>query len=230
VASTEGIDVTNKLALTQDEIALELQTLLGRLSAVDLQFWQPAPVVDNVVSTPALQVWVAYRTLETFYADAYFNQLNDRYQAKRDQFHEQAARARDRLIQIGVGIARNPLPRPAAPQLTALPGAGLPDGTYYIATTWVNSDGEESVASPPASITTATSLVVVTPATPPAAATGWNIYAGVTSDPMTLQNATPAPIGQSWHLSATVSTTGQRPGNGQSASYLYPVPNVIQRG
>ena len=71
VATVEGIDVSRKLALAQDEIAVEVASLLGRQAA--------PPALEQVVVTPAMKLWHAYRTLEMVYRDAYHSQLNDRY-------------------------------------------------------------------------------------------------------------------------------------------------------
>ena len=119
VASTEGLDVTRKLGAAQEEIQIELEACsIGGGSR-------------QVVVTPALRIYHTYRTLEMIYADAYNSQLNDRYAGKRDQFHRKAKWAYDRLLQSGVAIAADPVPRAATPQVTACPGA-LPDGTYYV--------------------------------------------------------------------------------------------------
>src|SRR6185369_8888666 len=74
VAVAEGIDVTQKLALAQDELALELGALLSRASAGE-SLWAPQPDIGSVVVTPPLKLWHTLRTLELFYADAYCSQL-----------------------------------------------------------------------------------------------------------------------------------------------------------
>ena len=83
VANVEGIDVTRKLQLAQEEIATEVTTLLGRLR---LPGWLNAPPdPGRVVVTPPLRLWHSYLALEMVYRDAYHSQLNDRYAAKRDE-------------------------------------------------------------------------------------------------------------------------------------------------
>ena len=63
VASVEGIDVTQKLFLAQDELALELNALLSRLSNMDQLFWlAPQPNLGSVVVTPALKLWHTFRS------------------------------------------------------------------------------------------------------------------------------------------------------------------------
>src|ERR1043165_9003057 len=75
VAVAEGIDVTQKLALAQDELALELATLLARTSFLDQMLsLSTEPDLGSVVVTPALKLWHTLRSLELVYADAYNNQ------------------------------------------------------------------------------------------------------------------------------------------------------------
>src|SRR5262249_36673787 len=113
VASMEGIDVTQKIALAQDELGLEITAMLNRTNYVDQRFWlAPQPDLGSVVVTPALKMWHSLRSLELVYADAYSNQLNDRYAGKRDQFHEMAVWARDHLVDAGIGMATCPVGQP----------------------------------------------------------------------------------------------------------------------
>ena len=116
-AQTENIDLNQKLTLAQQELGIELTTLLQRSNTYDWQFWlQPDPQLNNIVVTPPLQLWHVFQTLALVYQDAYFNQLNDRYKGKRDQFQQLAKWAMDKLIQTGIGIAAgsDPAGGPAA--------------------------------------------------------------------------------------------------------------------
>jgi len=221
VASVEGIDVTQKLALAQDELRLELGTLLARL--------RPQPYTGCVVITPALKLWHTYRALTLVYSDAYNNQLNDRYAGKRDQFHKMAKRAYDKLIEVGIAMTVNPVPQAATPSVVATVG-GLPDGTYFVTMAWVNAAGEEGAAATPAAITTASSTLLVEPGTAPKTAAGWNVYAGTDPNQMTIQNAEVIPPGQTWLQPPLLATGGRGPGTGQSPSYVQPVPRIIPRG
>ena len=235
VASIEGIDVTQKLALAQDELTLELNALLTRLSYVDQLFWlAPQPNLGSVVVTPALKLWHTFRSLEMVYSDAYNSQLNDRYAGKRDQFHSSAKWAYEMLIQAGIGVASVPVPRAAIPEVTAAaaaaPGTPLPDGTYYVTVAWVNAAGEDGACAVPATMATTGSSLRVQPAgAPPKTAAGWNVYVGIGPDSMALQNGSPVAIGQTW-LQPAALAAGRPPGPGQRPSYLKPVPRVIQRG
>src|SRR6476620_7194390 len=114
IASSEGIDLTVKLGLAQEAVGMELEELLKRASGFDL---------SHVVVTTPVRLWHTYRTLENVYGDAYNNQLNDRYAGKRDQFRELSKWAYDRLVQAGIGIALQPVPRAATPKVS--PAAGI---------------------------------------------------------------------------------------------------------
>src|ERR1039458_354383 len=226
VANVEGIDVTQKLALAQDQLALELSALLDRLTFVSQVSWlAPPPSLRTVVVTPALKLWHTLRSLELVYADAFASQLNDRYAARRDQFHEQATEARNQLAAAGIGIAWTPVERAAAPNVVAAAGS-LPDNTYYVTMTRTNSTNEEGAAA----ITTSQSTLLVEAVAPPANATGWNVYVGTDPEGLELQNGSPIAVGQTWLQPGTVTTGGRGPGRGQSPSCLRPAPRVIQRG
>lgn len=231
VANVEGIDVTQKLGLAHGELGLELYTLLTRMSYVDQLLWlSPKPQLDTVAVTPALKLWHSYRTLEMVYADAYNSQLNDRYAGKRDQYHESARWAREKLSQNGLGIVQVPMARAVTPVVNVMVGA-IPDGTYYVTMAWVNQAGEEGASAEPAVITTTGSTVVVQVGGPvPRNATGWNIYLGGAPDSMVRQNAVPVPAGENWIQPNSLVGSGPRPGHGQKPSYLQPIPRVIQRG
>jgi hypothetical protein len=230
VASVEGIDVTQKLALAQEELTLEITTLLSGSRRAEEAFWLNArPTIDNVVVTPALKLWHTFRALEMVYGDAYSSQLNDRYAAKRDQFHERSRWAYERWLLMGIGIAWSPIPRPRQPQVVSA-GGSLPNGTYYVSMTWVNAKSEEGAPSLPAAITTAGSTLLVEPAAPPAAATGWNVYVGSDPDALSRQSASPIAVSQAWLQPNTIAGTGSGPGWGQSPNCLMPMPRVMLRG
>src|SRR5437588_7139781 len=68
VASTEGIDLTSKAFLAQGEIAIELLLFLSRNSIGDPRFLVRKRIgVADVVVTPALRRWHAYKSLELMY-------------------------------------------------------------------------------------------------------------------------------------------------------------------
>jgi len=230
VASVEGMDVTQKLFLAQEDLGLEIATLLNGSRGAEQAFWLSAqPTIANVVVTPALKLWHTFRTLEMVYGDAYSSQLNDRYAAKRDQFHERANGAYERLLLLGIGIAWSPVPRAREPQVVSAAG-GLAEGTYYVAMTWINAKSEEGAPSAPASIATTGSTLLVQPAAAPTCAAGWNVYVGTDTETLFRQNGSPIAAAQTWLQPNMMVTVGSAPGWGQSPNYLMPVPRMILRG
>ena len=230
-SQTENIDLSQKLSLAQQELGIEITTLLQRSDTYGWQFWlQPDPQLNNIAVTPPLQLWHVFQTLMLVYQDAYFNQLNDRYQGKRDQYQQLAKWAIDKLIQTGVGIVAEPIPQAAPPQLTSISG-GQPGMTYCASASWLNVDNEEGQASNPSSLTVAAgNALVAQPVNQPANATAWNIYVGLSPIAMALQNSSPLALDQVWVQAGPVSTLGQAPGSGQAPDYLRALTRVIQRG
>lgn len=230
VASTEGIDLTRKLVAAQDDLAVDLSVLLANLKLADQPLWlTPSPNLANVVVTQPLKIWHIYLSLEMVYRDAYNSELNDRYAGKRDQFHQLAECAREKLIQSGIGMAAEPVAQAATPQLITIPGA-LPDGSYFVTVAWVNAGGEEGASAAPAAITTSGSSLQVQPPAAPEKATGWNVYIGSELEAMVLQNQSPIDVGSVWQQTTPLATAGPGPGTGQNPTYLKPLPRVIQRG
>lgn len=230
VAGVEGIDALQKIAIAQEEVAMDLTTAMARSGSTDQLFWlAPQPVLQSVVVTPSLKLWHTARALELFYSDAYNSQLNDRYAGKRNQFHDLAKWAYAKLLEIGVGLVGVPVPRAAAPTLTTFPGA-LADGVYYVATTWLNRAGEEGAPSEAVTIATSSATFLVQAGQPPANGASWNVYAGVAPDSLCRQNASPLQPGQTWQQSAALVQAGAMAGKGQRPSHLRPLPRLIQRG
>ena len=218
VASTEGIDLTQKLWLAQEQIGVELEQLLaGRY------------FLNTVVSTVPLMLWHRYRTLELAYADACFSHLNDRYGSKRDQFHDLAKWAYERVIERGVGIAVAPVPRAATPVLAPAPGL-LPPGTYYATMAWVNGLGEEGAPATPDTIEITSGSFSVTPKPAPLPAIGWNVYVGPGPDELVSQTEEPLGLDAIWAPSGALQQQGQAPGTGQTATLMLASPRVLQRG
>ena len=229
VATVEGIDVTRKLALAQEELGIEVEGLLSRLrTPLLLGGLNGAPDIHQVVVTAPLKLWHSFRTLEMVYGDAYNSQLNDRYAGRRDEFHERVKWAYDRVIQDGLGIVWNPVRQAVTPVPQAAAG-GLAANTYYLAVAWINAAGEEGASSKAAVIqVSGTSFSVQT--TPPPNVKGWNMYCGTSPATMTIQNLTALTPGQTWVQPDTLSATGRLAGNGQTPNYRLPVPRTIQRG
>jgi hypothetical protein len=230
-AQTENIDLSQKLTLAQQEVGIEVTTLLQRSNTYSWQFWlQPDTQLNNIVVTPPLQLWHVFQTLMLVYQDAYFDQLNDRFKGKRDQFQQLAQWAMDKLIQTGIGIATDPIPQALPPQLTSIPG-GQPAMTYCVSVSWLNTGGQEGQASNPNTLTVAAgNALVAQPVNQPANATAWNVYVGLSPTAMALQNSTPMVLNQVWVQAGPVSTLGQGPGSGQAPDYLRALPRLLQRG
>jgi hypothetical protein len=229
VANVEGIDVTQKLFLAQEELALEIKTLLDASRSPEQAFWLAAqPTIENVAVTPALKLWHTFRALEMVYRDAYPNQLNARYLTKANQFQERAKWAYEKLL-LGIGMVWSPVPRAAVPQVVSAPGS-LADGTYYVTMAWSNTRGEEGAPSVPTTISNTGGTLLVEPATPPPSASGWNVYVGQDPASMSLQNGSPIAPAQTWLQPNTVTTGGRTPGTGQLPSTMLPAPRTIMRG
>ncbi|MGA2134612.1 MAG: hypothetical protein ABSH50_20185 [Bryobacteraceae bacterium] len=230
-AQTENINLSEKLALAQQDLGIELTALLQRSGTYDWQFWlQPVPQLNNIVVTPPLKLWHVFHTLKLVYQDVYFNQLNDRYKAKRDQFEQLAGGAMQKLMQTGLGIAADPIPQAAPPQLSLIPG-GQPGLTYYVAASWLNAEGQEGLPSTATCLAApAGNALVAQPVAPPANATLWNVYVGLTTTSLVLQNTAGLALDQVWVQAAPVAASGQAPGSGQTPDYLRALPRLIQRG
>lgn len=206
VASTEGIDLTKKLGLAMDELALELPRLLPTIDRL-----------DRVAVTPAIKLWHAFRALELVYRDAYQNQLNDRYAGKRDQFAALGKWALDKLMEVGVGIVNSPIPKAAAAELTYFPGQQAA-ATYYACVSWTDAQGEEGAVGDWRAISIPDGNVLsVRALNPPANVAGWNVFVGLTPESISQQNPSTLPLGQSWLQQTAVSTTGRAPHSGQVA-------------
>lgn len=88
---------------------------------------------------------------------------------------------------------------PVSGALTATTAGNLAATTYYVKTTWVSAAGE-SLASVETSLAVAASKVlnVAAPASPPAGATGWNVYVSTVSGAETKQNSSPISTASAW--------------------------------
>ena len=230
-AQAENIDLSQKLTLAQQDLGIELTAILQQSETYDWQFrLQPDPQLNNIVVTPPLQLWHVFHTLKLVYQDVYFNQLNDRYKGKRDQFQLLEKWAMDKLIQTGVGMASDPIPRAQPPLLTSMAG-GEPAATYCASVAWLNAENQEGQPSNAATLPVAAGNVLVAqPVSQPSNATGWNVYAGLLPTAMTLQNTTALATDQVWVQAGPVTTAGRTPGTGQAPDYTRALPRLIQRG
>ncbi len=231
VANAEGIDVAVKMTLAQQELGNELMLFLFRRAP--FRDYQPnlrrSRGLADVVVTDALQQWHILTTLALVYRDAYYNQLNDRYQGKWNEY-EQLAKASSRTyFQLGVGLAADPIPIAPAPVLSSVPGSGGAE-TFYVVATWVNAAGQESAPSAYAElITTAGEDLVVTLTGPPQNAVGWNVYVALAPSAPTRQNDAPLALSSSWTLTGGL-TAGAALATGQQPARFIVDHRVIERG
>src|SRR5579862_7966929 len=202
VANVETIDLDAKLGLATEEISDDvLDILLDHTRAYDPQSTIRRRIgVSDVAVTPQLRRWQAVHTLEIVYRDAFNNQLNDRYKPKWDEYRALSQDAREQTERFGIGLVLSPIAKAAAPILSVVAGL-TPATAYYAQVSWVSASAQEGSPSDVTAFeTVAGSVLVVQAAQPPAVATGWNVYIGLTDSTVTLQNSTPIPVGQAFTL------------------------------
>ena len=229
-AHTEGINLTIKIRLATNEVGLQLQSRFTPLAA-NGNGTDPQLTLTNIVVTPPLRLWLLFHTLELVYRDAYFSQLNDRYQAKWNEYKDLSTSAAALLFQIGVGTVADPIPQAVHPKLSLVAGTLAP-AKYFVEVSWKNVSGQEGGPSETTALDVpAGSTLQVQALSPPPNAVSWNVYAGVTPDALTLQNTAPLTPGASWTAaSSSLTTTGQPPGTGQPPTFLSPAPKILLRG
>ena len=231
VSGVEGIDVTAKLQLAYNEVTIEVNAIFNREASIYSPVLGQAPLdTANLSVTPALKLWHSFKSLELFYRDAYFNQLNDRYKAKWAEYQTLSSYARGRFIDTGAGLVIDPLPQPGAP-ITSFQPSTQAGGTAYISVTFLNAESQESS---PAAVTESDipdlNVLEISAPTWPSNATGWNVYTGLTPAALTLQNTSPLVLGDSWQLVLPGTQTGQAPGTGQAPDVTRDLPRRIMRG
>lgn len=233
VASAEMINLDTKLRLATEEISeIVLNILLDHTSvATGGDAARRALGVSDVVVTRQLKRWHALYSLAIFYRDAYNNQLNDRYLAKWNEYLLLVKGSRDTALQYGIGLVTTPIPEAGTPVLGSAPGL-LPATVYYVQISWVSATGAEgnpgkatAFEAPVASLLTVTNGSNV-----PAVATAFNAYVGLTDCPLTLQNASPIPIGQTFTEASTGLVAGVPAGTGQSPDLYVTGGSILRRG
>ena len=241
LANSETIDLGVKLELATDEIAEAVLDFLLDHAGTNSQVFSSSQTstsamqrrktgVSDVVVSRQLKRWHALHTLQVVYRDAFNNQLNDRYQAKFLEYQGLSRDARERYFRFGVGLALTPIPQAPTPAFSAVAGA-TPETTYYARAAWVGTSGQEGA---PSELTAydapAGSLPVVQMPNAPAAATGFNVYLGLTPDGIARQNSTTIAVGQSFTLQETGLAAGEVPGDGQSADTYISGGWMLRRG
>jgi|SRR5579859_2169607 len=238
VASTEGIDATAKSFLAQDELGIEITAAVScsPFSPATPSAWWPGMILtttvqlSSIVVTPPLRLWHTFHTLELIFRDAYSNQLNDRYLGKWRAYTDLAKWASSMLMQTGIGVASDPVAVAQSPQVEVIAGT-FQANTYFVQAAWLNSRGDEGMASAVASASALDqNSIQVTAKNPPPNATAWNVYAGTSIDAVSLQTPTPIAVDQAWVLPASGLVSGRGPGTGQAPSYFRVLPRYLQRG
>lgn len=228
VADTEGINLTTKLALAQEEVGMELISLLER-SRSGRPGGQAVNLAHIAVTAP-MRLWHTFQTLSLIYRDAYYSQLNDRYRGKWDEYKSQAKWARTKLLEIGVGIVLDPLPRANTPILASVPAAGQ-GGTYYVSIAFLNAQGEEGAPSTVADTVVPDGYALSIQAAASASnVRHWNAYVGTDPADLQLQNASPLVMSAALVYSEITASVGRRPGSGQAPNFVRPLPRLLQRG
>jgi hypothetical protein len=215
VANMESIDLVVKLRLALDEVSEDILDILLSHSTEPMAMLRRTKGVSDVVVSAQMTRWHAVHTLEVFYRDAFNNQLNDRYQVKALEYQELSRAARQHTVRFGIGLVNNPIPRAGLPQVTFTIGSP-PPASYYIQVSWVSGTGQEGAPSILTAVDGGANQVpVIEAVNPPAGATGFNVYAGLTPTGLALQNSSPVPVGGSFTLNETGPVSGNAPGSGQ---------------
>ena len=188
LASTEAIDISQKMILAQDDIALQIALFLAGQGSEDPKaHLRRVMGCADVVATTPLKRWHALKSVALIYQDAFNNQLNDRYRAKWTTYEGLAQASGNRYLESGVGIVANPVPKAPAPICSTSISAPASD-PYYVRVSWINNYGQEGAASDAAVVSAA---VPVEAPSAPAGISAWNIYAGMDPTEVFLQNAAP---------------------------------------
>jgi hypothetical protein len=231
VANAESIDVAVKITLAQQDLGNELMLFLFRRAS--FRVYQPNVArrtgLPDVVVTQAMQQWHVMTTLALVYRDAYYSQLNDRYQGKWNEYEQLAKASLRTYFQLGVGVVADPIPMAPAPELSSVAGTGVAE-MLYVAATWVNGVGQEGAPSDVATLKTgAGAVLVATLIGPPQNAAGWNVYVGLSPTALTRQNDSPLALGSSWIMTGPLSP-GVAPSTGQPPAWFIVDHRFVNRG
>jgi hypothetical protein len=221
VARIEAIDLTAKLGLANEELAVELEAFLAR---DDSGF-----SLGQVVVSDALHKWHTFRTLGLIYRDAYNRQLNDRYEGKWKEYDRLASWAQRALYDTGVGMTMNPIPRAGVPAISSV-AALAAAATYYLSVSWRAGLAEGAASEVTAWEAAEGTAPVVAAGNPPANATGWNVYAGYGDSGLTRQNDAPLGLAETWTAPASGLREGAPLGNGQAPELFLRPRSVFLRG
>ncbi len=230
VSAAEGIDLSAKLQLAATDIGNAIDSMLMSVQPSCVTVRYRFPSLRHIAVTPPLALWHTFSTLRLVYQDLYFSRLNDRYQAKMKMYKEEESQAVDNLRTVGFGVVFDPLPQALAPNVVMVQSTD-PGGTVYVAVSYVNQKGEQGLASIPVEADIpAGNVATVNLTTLADNASGWNLFAGMSPDALYQQNSqTLGPLA-SVAVAPDTLASGPKPGSGQHANQLYPVPRRILRG
>jgi hypothetical protein len=230
VSATEGIDLSAKLQLAATDIGNTVDSMLMSLLPSCAAVRQRFPSLRHIAVTPQLRLWHTYSTLRLVYQDVYYSRLNDRYQAKMKIYAQEESQALNDLRTVGFGVVFDPLPQALAPSVAMVSSTDA-GGTVYVAVSYVNQKGEEGLASVPIEADIPAGNVATVNLTALADnATGWNLYAGLSPDALYRQNSQTLDPLAAPALAPDTLGSGPKPGFGQHANLLYPLPRRILRG
>jgi hypothetical protein len=123
-----------------------------------------------------------------------------------------------------------PIPKAQMPQFSFVAGT-IAETTYYVQVSLVSASGQEGEPSEPTTYEPpAESLPVVTMVNPPAVATGFNVYMGLSAETVSLQTSSPVPVGSNFTLSGSGLATGRRSGCGQAPDFYITGGLMLRRG
>ena len=229
VATTELVDVESKLRASQNMVASALSTFLARGSqahALDQQL-----TLKNVCVTEPLRQWHVFQTLHIVYRDMYGNQLSERYAQKAQEYGRLAAWASEMLFHAGVGLVREPIPKPSRPELSVVPAA-TGEASVVVSVSWTGPGAcLEGTPSDPVAITVPSGKTLeIRMGDAPVQVSGWNVFVGRVADQLTRQNEIPLEAEALWRLPVTGLVAGPKPGRGQSPDWYFRPDQVLQRG
>ncbi len=233
-ASSHGINVETKINLSIAAAADKLLFWLLRAGMSDPQ-WVSRRLLglSTVVVTPTLHRWLCFDSLSRFFSEAYYVQLNTRFEGKWTEYQAAAEEAFKMVANAGIGIVYSPLPQPLLP-LASVQSGSLPAQALFIQTAWVDRNGKEGALSPVNGLILAgannVAVQMAEGVNAPQNATGWNLYASATGNDLTRQNSAPLTIGSTWQLPTSGVISGPEPTGGQQPDYYVIDPKRIQRG
>lgn len=229
-ADKERVEIQTKIEVATAEVRAQLEVELDRAGVGATSANATGYGMANVVVTDALHWWLHCHVLYLFYVECYGHQLNERFKAKKLHYADRAALAKETYLERGVGVAANPLPRPAVPTIFETPGS-LAEGNYYVAVAWLGSNGRMSMLSPMTTFSTdGQHTVEISAGAVPSHAVGWHVFVGSNAENLVQQNIVPVGTGQTWVMTQPWDASGSKWGPGQVPDVYLQPQRVFLRG